>query len=246
MAFDKARHTIRRRWTLVLALAGALIASLSPAPAKRYPNPRDEEYSFHSICELLYTSTKRVPVYRNPSEIEPPVFYMPRNYGVCISGAYKGWGLFGRIREAAFFRAFWEMIPDQGIDYGWIRLSELQPGRGDEGCTLHRTTGSEDRFEFPNAKAEDAGDICPIGFETIDDANAVVLFWQRRFAGQSHRSFTRSSLNKCAKTCRDDAACKGFSYSASESRCDLKSGGGIDFEAPAAGSDNFAGVKLAD
>ncbi len=235
----------RQSSVLILALAGSLLAPLAPAAAKRYPQPRDAEYSFHSICELHIVS-KRVPVYRGPSTLEAPIFYMPRNYGVCISGAYKGWGLFGRIREAAFFRAFWEMIPDQGTDYGWIRLSELEPGRGDEACQLHRTPGSEDRFEFADVNSEDAGDFCPTGFETIDDANAVVLFWQRSFKGSAYRSLASSSLNKCAKTCRDDGACKGFSYDARESRCDLKSSGGIDFETAASGANAFAGVKLAD
>ena len=88
---------------------------------KRYPPPRDEVYSSHSACDLFYV-TDRVPIYRAPSNKGPVLFYMPRNYGVCLVGVLDGWGVFGRIREAAFFRPFWELLAEHDVDYGWIEL----------------------------------------------------------------------------------------------------------------------------
>ena len=200
-----------------------------------------------SICEG-YTANKRVPVYRTPSASEPPIFFVPKNYYVCISGAYGGWGIFGEIRAFGHFQAFWEMVPDQNVDYGWIRLSELQPVRSaaESPCYLRRKPGGEDRLEFPNIKNENGTNLCPTAFETVDDINAVVLFWQRHYVGETYLTLAPSSLNKCVKTCRDEAACKGLFYTISANRCDLKSGGGINFEVPGEFNGTISGVKLID
>lgn len=220
--------------------------SLLPANAKRYPPPRDEVYSFQSICELGYVK-KRVPVYRAPSVSAPPIFFMPKNYGVCISGAFNGWGYFGRFREAAFFREFWEVVPDHGVDYGWIRLSDVRPGRAVDGaCTLRRRPNAEDRFEFPSIKNENGTNLCPTSFELASDSNAVVLFWHRHHVGKTYRSVEQSSLNKCVKICRDNPQCSGLSYVIAASRCDLKNGGGINFEAPEEFDGTISAVKLID
>jgi hypothetical protein len=221
------------------------VVSVATAMAKRYPPPRDDDYSFHSVCDLYYV-TERVPVYRTPSNKGAVLFYMPRNYGVCLVGVLDGWGVFGRIREAAFFRPFWELLAKHDVDYGWIELAYI--GRADsaeESCLLSRGTGDEQRFEFPDAKPDDLVSICATSFDTVSARDVIVMFYSRTYAGNTYAHLSPASLNTCVKTCRDDAQCRGFSYATALSRCELKSDGGIAFEGE--GSDNsFAGVKLID
>jgi hypothetical protein len=198
------------QWAIRDFLVAVLATNASQAFAKRFPPPRDEEYSFHSICELYYVR-KRVAVYRTPSKAGPVLFYMPRNYGVCITGVQDGWGIFGRIREAAHFTPFWGAVPDQGVDYGWIELSELEhPGNADESCKLRRGEGRDDHFEFPNVDSQDLGGICISSFNTIADGEVVVIFHYWPYVGQTYGSLAPSSLNNCVNVCRRDAKCKGF------------------------------------
>ncbi len=230
-----------------LLCAAVALALAAPAGAKKFPSADNKDYSSRSICELNYAD-KRVPVYRTPSTSEAPIFYLPRNYGACVSGAIDGWGLFGLIREAAFFRPLSEMIPDQNADYGWIRLTALKPGGADEICHLRRDRahGPAGSFEFPGKTGDDRFDICPTSFDAVSNSDAVVLFQQRLFQGETYSTLAPSSLNRCTKTCRDDPKCKGFSYAIPASRCDLKSGGAIDFDSPGNWQDILSGVKLID
>jgi hypothetical protein len=235
---------ISSKRAVTLAIIVGLL-SVGTAGAKRYPPPRDDDYSFHSVCDLYY-ATDRVPVYRAPSHQGAVLFYMPRNYGVCLVGVFDGWGVFGRIREAAFFRPFRELLSEQDVDYAWIELAHLKRADStEESCLLSRKAADEEGFEFPDAEPSDLVSICATTFDTVSAEDVIVIFYHRPYAGKIYGTLSPASLNTCVRTCRDDAHCRGFSYATASSRCELKSDGGINFEGE--GTDNsFAGVKLID
>lgn len=223
--------------SLAISLGFLLVWAL-PLQAKKFPNGRDGEPPKNTLAGL-YRVPERTPVYRSTSAGERPIFYLPRNSRVEIEGKHGGWGIFSTYIAERFKSLLQEAAPDADAQYGWVRLEGLrrvEPAKGS--CP-----------NIPPASSEDDYFGCGGEYENVSGNDVVVFLMGYRYAGNTYRRIDNTRLNQCIKTCRDEGKCVGFFYSAGTGGCELKDGGGVDFESSGMKDPPkpiFAGVKLVD
>jgi len=215
-----------------------LLAGPWPAEARKFPNGPEGEAPKNAISGE-YRATERTPVYRTPSAGGRPIFFLPRNARVSIEGKFDGWGIFSTYTPERFRTLLREAVPSLDTHYGWVRMDGLRntesPPRG---CPNIAPASSEDDYF-----------ACGGEYENVSDKDVVVFLKGYRHTGRTFRKVENAGLNVCVRTCREEAKCVGFFYSADGGACELKDSGSVDFdkvdiqEAP---KPYFSGAKLVD
>jgi len=226
-------HRVRLAAALCL-----LVACAWPAQARKFPNGPDGEPPKNAMSGV-YRAAERTPVYRTPVAGGRPLFFLPRNSRVQIEGKFNGWGVFSTYMPERFKTLLQEAVPGLDTQYAWVRMDGLRntetPGRG---CPDIAPRSSEDDYF-----------ACGGEYENVSDKDIVVFLKGYRHTGRTFRKVENTGLNLCVRTCRDEAKCTGFFYSADSGACELKDSGGVDFEKveiQEAPKPYFSGAKLVD